>query len=72
LGEVHNKELYAVYSSPNIIWEIKSGRMRGLGHVACMGDRRDAYTVLVGIPRYRWEGNIKMDHQEVEWGGAFT
>jgi len=39
-------------------------------HVAYMGDKRDAYRVLVGKhvgnirlrwPRFRWEGNIKMD-----------
>jgi len=33
-----------------------------------MGGRRGAYRVLVGIPRHRWEGNIKMDCQEVGWG----
>ena len=47
------------------------------GYVARMGERRGAYTVLVGkpeetvplgIPRRRWEDNIKMDLQEVEWG----
>ena len=44
-----------------------------------MGDMRGAYRVLVGIPvgrrplgrpRHRWEYNIKMDLQEVEWGGT--
>jgi hypothetical protein len=70
MGEVHNRGPYAVYSSPNIIWEIKSGRMRGVGHVACMGDGRGSCMVLVGIPRHRWEGNIKMYHQEVKWGGG--
>jgi hypothetical protein len=47
-------------------------------HVECMGERRGAYRVLVGKPegkrqlgrsRHRWEGNIKMDLQEVGWGG---
>jgi hypothetical protein len=42
-----------------------------------MGERRDAYRVLVGKsegmrtlgrPRHRWEINIKMDLQEVGWG----
>jgi hypothetical protein len=51
--------------------------LRWAGHVACMGDRRGAYRVLVrrsdgkrslGRPRYRWEDNIKMDLQEVGWG----
>jgi len=44
------------------------------GHVARMGERRGVYKVLVGKPegkrplerpRCRWEGNIKMDVQEV-------
>jgi hypothetical protein len=49
---------------------IKSRRMTWAEYVACMGDRRDAYRVLVGRPerkrllgrpRGRWENNIKMD-----------
>ena len=47
--------------------------MRLVGHVACMGERRDVYRILVGKPegkrplgraRPRWKGNIKMDLQE--------
>jgi hypothetical protein len=41
--------------------------------VGVCGERRDFYRVLVGRPleraRLRWEDNIKMDHQEVGWGG---
>jgi hypothetical protein len=71
---LHNKELYALYSSPNIIRVIKSRRLRLTGHVARMGDRRGAYRALVGKPegrrplerpRHRWEDNIKMDLREV-------
>jgi len=49
-----------------------------VGHVACMGERRGIFGVLVGEPegkrplgrpRRRWEDNIKMDLQEVECGG---
>jgi hypothetical protein len=40
---LHNKELYALYSSPNIIQVIKSRRMGLAGHVACMVARRGAY-----------------------------
>jgi hypothetical protein len=47
---LHNKELYALYSSPNIIRVIKSGRLRWAGHVACVGARRGTYRVLVGKP----------------------
>jgi len=46
--------------------------------VAHIWERRDAYWVLVGRregkrplvrPRHRWEDNIKMNLQEVGWGG---
>jgi hypothetical protein len=50
---LHNKELYAVYSSPNIIRAIKSRRLRWAGHVARMGERRGAYRALVGKPEGR-------------------
>jgi hypothetical protein len=75
---LHNEELNDLYSSPNIICVIKSRRMRWAGHVARMGEGRDAYRVLVGIPegrrplgrpRRRWEDNIKLNIQEVEWDG---
>ena len=48
-----------------------------MGHVARIGDRRGVYRVFVGKPegkrrlgrpRHRWEGNIKIDLQEVMWG----
>jgi hypothetical protein len=45
---LHNEELYDLYSSSNIFQVIKSRRMRLAGHVACVGDRSDAYMVLVG------------------------
>jgi hypothetical protein len=45
---LHNKELYALYSSPNTIRVIKSKRLRWAGHVARMGERRGAYRPLVG------------------------
>jgi hypothetical protein len=48
--------------------------MRLAWHVARMGERRGAYTVLVGNPedkrplgRPRWEDNIKMDRKEIVW-----
>jgi hypothetical protein len=74
---LHNKELYALYSSPSIIRVMKSGRLRWAGHVARMGERRGAYRALVGKPdgrrplgrrRHSWEDNIKMDLRQVGWG----
>ena len=42
------RELDDLYSSLNIVRVIKSRRMRWAGHVACMGERRDVYRVLMG------------------------
>ncbi|KAJ4452351.1 hypothetical protein ANN_03884 [Periplaneta americana] len=67
--KLHNAELHALYSSPDIIRNIKCRRLRWAGHVARMGDSRNAYRVLVGRPRRRWEDNMKMDLREVEYDG---
>jgi len=73
---LHNEELNDLYSSPNIVWAIKS-RMRWVGHVARMWERRGVYRVLVGKPegkrplgrpRRRWENNIKMGLREMGCG----
>jgi hypothetical protein len=65
--KVHNKELHAMYSSPSIIRIIKSRRMRWASHVARMGEKRNAYRLLVGKPdgkrplrrpRRRWVDNV--------------
>jgi hypothetical protein len=47
--KLHNEELTDLYS-PNIIWVIKSRRMRFLGHAAYMGERIGPYRVWVGKP----------------------
>jgi hypothetical protein len=47
---LHNEEPHDLYTSPNITRMVKSRRMRWVGHVACMGERRGAYRVLVGKP----------------------
>jgi hypothetical protein len=43
-----NEELHNLYSSPNIIRMTKSRRMILAGHVARMGETRNAYMILVG------------------------
>jgi hypothetical protein len=48
--KLHSEELHNLYSSPDIIRQIKSRRMRWAGHVARMGEGRDVYRVLVGKP----------------------
>jgi len=69
----HNEELYHLSCSPNIIRVIRSRRMRWAGHVAHMGDKRGAYSVLVGRPEgkrsrsrpsLRWKNNRKIYLQE--------
>ena len=76
--KLHNEELSDLYCSPNIVWVIKSRRMRLAGHVARMGERSGVYRVLVGKPegkrplgrpRRRWENNIKIHREE---GGLKT
>ncbi|KAJ4438760.1 hypothetical protein ANN_14711 [Periplaneta americana] len=72
--KLHNTELHELYSSPDIIRNLKTRRLRWAGHVARMGESRNAYRVLVGRPegkrplgrpRRGWEDNIKMDLREV-------
>jgi len=70
--KVYNEELSDMYSSPNIIWLIKSRRMSWAGHIARTGERKCVYRGLVGKPEgrllFRWEDNIEMDLQEVGCG----
>jgi hypothetical protein len=63
-----HEELHNLYSSPSIIRQMKSRRMRWSGHVACIGQERKVYKVLVGkpkgnillsVPRHRWEDRIR-------------
>jgi hypothetical protein len=74
--KLQNKELHDLYSSPSIIRIIKPRRMRWSGHVARIGEKRNAYRLLVrkpegkrplGRPRRRWVDNIRVDLGEVEW-----
>jgi hypothetical protein len=62
----HSGELHNLYSSPDIIRQIKSRGMRWAGHVARVGEGRNVYRVLVGKagrkrplerPRRRWDQN---------------
>ena len=72
--KLHDEELRDLYSLPNIVLVVKSRRMRWAGHVVRMGEGRGVHRVLVGkperkrplgIPKCRWEDNIKMDLREV-------
>ena len=48
--KLHNEDLNDLYSSMNVIQVIKLRRMRWVGHVACMGNRRG-----LGF----WWGNLR-------------
>ena len=70
--KLHSEELNDLYSTPNIIWVIKSRRMRWAALVARVGEKRSVYRILMGKPegriplgrpRHRWEDDIK-----VVWG----
>jgi hypothetical protein len=75
--KLHNEDLHTLYSSTDIIRQIKSRRMGWAGHVARMGEERNVYRVLVGKPegkrplerpRRRWEDWIGIDLGAIGWG----
>jgi hypothetical protein len=77
--KLHNGELHNLYSLPDIIRQIKSRRMRWVGHMARRGEGRNVYRVLVGKPegkrlpgrpRCRWEDGIKMDIRKTSLEGC--
>jgi hypothetical protein len=49
--KIHNEELNELYSSPNVVWVIKSSRMRWAGHNRAYMWRGDVY-------RGFWWGNL--------------
>jgi hypothetical protein len=72
--KLHNEELRDLYSSKSIIRIIKLRRMRWAGHVARMGEKRNAYRLLVGKPdgkrplgrsRRGWVDNNRINIGEV-------
>jgi hypothetical protein len=71
-----HRRCFNLYSSPSIIRIMRSRRIWA-GHVARMGEKRNAYRLLVGKPegrrplgrpRRKWVDNIRMDLVEVGWG----
>jgi hypothetical protein len=61
--KLHNGELHNLYSSPDIVRQIRSRRMCWAEHVACMGDGRNVYRVLVEKP----EGNRPLERPRRGW-----
>jgi hypothetical protein len=77
--KLHIEELHNLYSSPSIIRMIKSRRIRWAGHIARMGEKRNAYNGgkgnpagkrPLGSPRRMWVDNIKMDLRDIGWDGG--
>jgi len=54
---LHNEEINDLFTSPNIVWVIKSRRMRWVRHVACIGEER-------GCIGSWWRNRREGDH----WG----
>jgi hypothetical protein len=76
--KLHNEELHNLYSLPSIIRMIKSRRMTWARHVGQIGEKRNAYRILVGKPegkiplgrpRCMWVDNIKINLRQIGWGG---
>jgi hypothetical protein len=66
----YNVELHNLFSSTSIMRMVKSRRTRWAGNLARLGEKRNAYMILVetpegktplGGPRRRWVDNINMD-----------
>jgi hypothetical protein len=75
--KLHSWVLHNLYSSPDIMRQIKSRTVRWAGYVVQMKEGRNVYRVLVGRPiekrplgrsRHRWENGIKMNLRETGWG----
>jgi hypothetical protein len=60
--KLHNEELHNLYSSQNIIRQIKSRRMRWAGHVARMVEQRRLYMVFVG----KHKGKRPLEEQGID------
>jgi hypothetical protein len=74
--QVKHDGLHKLYASPNIIRVIKSRRVRWVGKVACMGEMRNAYKIMVRKaegtrpfrrPRHKWEDTIRIELREIRW-----
>jgi hypothetical protein len=51
--KLHNEELHDLYSPPSLIKIMKLRKMRWAWHAARMGEKRNAYMLLVGKPEGR-------------------
>jgi hypothetical protein len=57
----HDEELHNWYLSPNVIRMIKSRRMMWAGYIACIGEKKNTYRVLIGKPERKdttWKTDV--------------
>jgi hypothetical protein len=67
-GKLHNDELENLSASARVIWLIKSRRVRWVGHVACMGEKRTTYWVLGNLKARNHFEDIGLDGRKtVKW-----
>jgi hypothetical protein len=76
--KLHNEELHNSYSSPSVLRIFKLRRIRWVGHVLRMVEKRNANRLPtgkpegrrpLGIPRSWWESKSKIDFVDVGLGG---
>jgi hypothetical protein len=61
--KLHNEKIQNLYSSPSTIRIIKSRRMRWAGHVARIGEKRNAFRTLV----IKQEGKRLLERPRRRW-----
>jgi hypothetical protein len=76
---LHSEEFHNLCASPNVIRAIKSRSVQWAGHVARVGEMRNARNILVGKSErkgplgrhgHRKEDNIRMNLREIMWEGV--
>jgi hypothetical protein len=74
--KLHNDELNNLHASSSMIRVVKPRMMKWAGHVARMGEMRNAYNIsveksegkrAVGRPRCRWKDNIRIYLRKIGW-----
>jgi hypothetical protein len=61
--KLHKEELHVLCCSPRVIRIMKARRMKWVGHVARMREKRNAYRLLVGKP----EGRKPLGRPRCRW-----
>ena len=65
---LHNEKLNSLYRSPNIVWVIKSRRLRWAGHVSIMEEGRSAFKQQVNLQERDLWGGLGVDGRTIlEW-----